>query len=246
MRLHPSPTPPSSALVCLIGLAAVLPPAPPVTAQDLGLGLTRNLDLPAESDAARGGDHEDPPEVVAFYDQTLEGDWFFYAVDRSTSMQESGELGRAKQEISQNISEFSPRTQFGVVFFDAGIERYPASGHPVEADSGSKSGALGWIAGVPGGEGSCMASGLREALHFAQRSSARKKVIVYVGDGGGTCIGSNERQFLERMVDEITNANSERAQINCVGVMMGGGRSLQEQFMRDLCGRNGGTYSSIN
>lgn len=61
-------------------------------AQDLGSGgLKENLDLPLDA-IGEAGEEEDAPEVVNFYGQTLEGDGFFYAVDRSGSMQDSGEL----------------------------------------------------------------------------------------------------------------------------------------------------------
>ena len=100
------------------------------------IGSTRNvkenLDLPFDA-VGESESEEDAPEVVIFYGQQLEGDGFFYTIDRSGSMQDSGELGRAKQEVSRNVSEFSFRTQFGVVFFDSGLQRFPSSGRPVEA-----------------------------------------------------------------------------------------------------------------
>jgi Mg-chelatase subunit ChlD len=217
-----------------------------VSAQELGgEGTKFNLDLPFDAIGETGEDEEDPPEVVQFYGQNLEGDGFFYVVDRSGSMQDSGELQRAKQEITRNLTEVSNKTEFAVVFFDLAIKKFPTSGRPVEASAGMKSAGISFINGVPGGRGSCMALGLREGLQFANLSSAKRKVMVYVGDGGGTCNGANESNYLQQMVAQITAANYQRVQINCIGVLMAG-RALQERYMKQLCASNGGTYRQIN
>ena len=39
-------------------------------------------------------------------------------------------------------------------------------------------------------------------LEFLDFSTARRNVVMYVGDGGGTCNGQNERIHLERTVRE--------------------------------------------
>ena len=78
--------------------------------------------------------------------------------------------------------------------------------------------------------------------------SARRKVLVYVGDGGGTCRASgitDETQYLTLMVAQVTSQNFQRVTINCVGVLMQG-RTNQERFMKQLSSQNGGTYRRIN
>jgi hypothetical protein len=220
-----------------------------VPAQGIGgtVGLKENLDLPFDA-VGEEDTEEDSPEVVTFYGTQLEGDGFFYTVDRSGSMQDSGELARAKQEISRNVSEFSARSQFGVNFFDAGIQTFPSSGRAVEASPGMKAAALGWVAGMSGGSGSCCELGLSRALRMANTCSARRKVIVYVGDGGGTCSASGlgEQQYLDRTLAIITGQNYQRAQINTIGVLMGTDRQMQERFLQQLARANGGTYKRIN
>ena len=154
-------------------------------AQNVGsVGIKENLDLPVDA-VGENITEEDAPEVVIFYGQQLEGDGFFYAVDRSGSMSDRGELARAKQEISRNIQEFSDRTEFGIVFFDSGVLRYPSTGRPIEATAGMKSAGLSWIAAVGGGSGSCCQQGLLAALQFAHFSAAPRKVVCDVGGGGG-------------------------------------------------------------
>ena len=148
-------------------------------AQDVGsVGTKENLDLPVDA-VGENITEEDAPEVVIFYGQQLEGDGFFYTVDRSGSMQDRGELARAKQEIARNIQEFSDRTEFGVVFFDSGVLRYPSTGRPIEANAGMKSAALSWVAAVGGGSGSCCQAGILATLQFANFSSSQRKVICY-------------------------------------------------------------------
>ncbi len=227
-------------VVCLgcFGLTQLL------SAQDIGGGLKENLDLPLDA-MGEPGDEEDPPEVVTFYGQNLEGDGFFYAVDRSGSMQQSGELARAKQEVSRNVSEFSSKTEFAVVFLDSGIQKFPSSGRPAQASPGMKSAALSWVSGIPGGGGSCMMQGVREALKFSNLSSAKRKVVVYVGDGGGTCHGAAEAQYLKEMISTITGANFQRVQINCIGVLMGSSRAMHRNYMKQLAAANGGSYREI-
>jgi Mg-chelatase subunit ChlD len=221
----------------------------PAFAQDLGgLASKVNLDLPLGVDTSTLEDDENPPEVVSFYGQNLEGDGFFYAVDHSGSMNDSGELATAKREIIGNITQFSERTQFGVVFFDLGIKKYPSSGRPVEATAGGKSAALSFINGIGRGGGSCMMQGIRAALEIANLGTARRKVLVYVGDGGGTCSisGAGEDAYLKEMVATVTAANYQRLPINTIGVMMGSTRTTQENYMKQLSAANGGSYRRVN
>ena len=231
-----------SGLLC-VGFVANL------SAQGIGNagGLKENLDLPFDA-VGESESEEDAPEVVIFYGESLEGDGFFYTIDRSGSMQDSGELGRAKQEVSRNVSEFSSRTQFAVIFFDAGLQRFPSSGRPVDASASMKSAALGWITGMRGGGGSCCQAGILTALRYANMSSAKRKVIIYVGDGGGTCgaSGLGEQAYLDRTLQVVESQNYQRAQINAVGVLMGNSRQTQERFLQNLARQNGGTYKRIN
>ena len=100
-------------------------------AEKIGLGLKKNLDLPLDVRGANStNNEEDAPEVVTFYGQTVEGDAFFYVVDRSCSMGGQGELQRAKQEISRNITEFSSKTESRSYFLPAGPRSSPPAVAP--------------------------------------------------------------------------------------------------------------------
>ena len=53
--------------------------------------IKENLDLPFDA-LGEDEEEEEAPEVVNFYNTNLEGDGFFYVIDRSVSMQNAGEL----------------------------------------------------------------------------------------------------------------------------------------------------------
>ena len=128
-----------------------------VNAQSLAGGaLKANLDLPFDAGLLNDdGEDEDAPEIITFYSQQYEGDGIFYAIDRSGSMQNSGELDIAKREVGKNIREFSNRVQFGIVFFDRGIMTSIVSlrASPVVVRR----------RGSAGGDGVCAPRGCRES-----------------------------------------------------------------------------------
>ena len=213
--------------------------------QTLGGGILKaNLDLPFDAGLLNDDtEDEDAPEIITFYSQQYEGDGIFYTIDRSGTMQDRGELTIAKREIRRNIIELSGRVQFGIVFFDRGIMKFPGNGRPTEADAAMKSSALSWLQSVQGGGGSCCQQGLVEALKFANASSSARKVVLYVGDGGGTCAasGQGEDAYLQKTLAVVKSQNFQRAQVNAIGVLMQG-RQRQEQFLKALAAGNGGTY----
>jgi Mg-chelatase subunit ChlD len=201
-----------------------------------------NLDLPFDA-LGEQEDEEDSPEVVNFYSLSLEGDAFFYVVDHSGSMLESGELQRAKQEVTKNVNEFSERVRFGIIFFAGSVTRYPRNGQPAQADPPTKQGAYSFIQSITRGRGSCPLVGLQAGLLMANQVTSTRKVIVYVGDGGGTCQGADEAQYLQKTLSTITSMNFQKIKINTIGVV--DVSALGEQFLRKLASQNGGTYTRI-
>lgn len=214
-----------------------------IQAQDIGGGAAtkENLDLPYDAIGEKGI-IEDPPETVRFYTQQLEGDALVYVIDRSGSMAD-GELEVAKRELLRNIAEFSDRMEFGIVFFDAGILRFPASGAPAVATSAMKAAASGFVRGVQPGRGSCIERGLAEGLRMASLSTKGRKVLVYLGDGGGTCPGADEADYLRRTLGSITSQNYQRVTIDTIGIL--DPRPLNEDFLKRLAAANGGTYVRV-
>jgi hypothetical protein len=202
-----------------------------------------SLDLPYHA-IGDSQDEEDAPETVFFYGLTMEGDGFFYTVDKSGSMAQ-GELPIAKREISRNISEFSEKTQFAVNFFATNVDKFPAGLQPVDASPGQKQSALAFINSVQTASGSCCQKGILEALRYANTSAVRRKVVVYVGDGGGTC-GGDEDQYHQQTLQAVQAANYQRVTINTIGVLMHTQQAKHEQFLKTLAAQHGGTYRRIN
>lgn len=181
--------------------------------------------------------------AFTFYGQPFAAGGVFFVVDKSGSMQDSGELQRAKQEILRFIEGAPPGNRFGIVFFDAGVTRFPASGTAAEATPEMKEAASAFVSSVPGGSGSCVQSGLVAAVDFARGSEARRNAIIYVGDGGGTCQGADESAYLTRTLVAVTAANAGTARLHAIGVL--DITSVGERFLRDLASRNGGAFTRI-
>ncbi|MBI4604537.1 MAG: VWA domain-containing protein [Planctomycetes bacterium] len=207
-------------------------------------GLKENLDLPLDA----GGDPDDDDdyiETIRFYGSDFEADGFFPVVDRSKTMQDRGELPRAKSEATRIVQEFSSRVQFGLFFFDKGLVQFPGGDTPAIAHPPQKQSAVAWIQTVAPGSGTCGQPGLVAALRMANRSTAKRRVIVYISDGGGTCPGSQgEAEYLRETLAVVTGLNYQRIRIDTIGVIDVG--PLQEEFLRQLAASNGGTYRRIS
>jgi Mg-chelatase subunit ChlD len=206
-------------------------------------GTKDNLDLPLDAAVDGPEEIEDPPEIVTFYGQNFEGDGIFYVVDRSSTMGDSGEIHVAKREVIRNIREFSTRVQFALVFFDASVMKFPSSGLPAECTPAMKASAIAYVESVTAGGGTCCQQALAAGLQFANRATSQRKVLIYVGDGGGTCQGADESTYLKQTLAAITSQNFQRVQINCIGVLQQG--PLNEDFMKRLAAANGGTFTRI-
>lgn len=178
--------------------------------------------------------------------QEIAADAVFFVVDRSGSMQNTGELRRAQQIITGVLeNDLSRGDEFGITFFDSGVLKFPSSGMPARATAGEIAVAARWVAAMRGGGGSCVQQGFLSALGFVDSAAARNSAIIYIGDGGGTCAGRSETQYLAATLQTVTEANQGRARIYTFGVLMRG-RPRQENFLRELAEANGGTYTPVS
>jgi hypothetical protein len=173
----------------------------------------------------------------------LLGDGIFYVVDKSPTMADSGELNIAKREVIRTINELPEDHQFGIVFFDSSVMKFPGSGVPAMASAAMKAAATSFVQSVTAVGGSCVQQGLVAALNMARNSSARRDVLVYVGDGGGTCQGADEATYLRQTLQWVTEKNSGHAQIHAVGVLSP--NRIPEDFMKALAAQNSGIYARI-
>lgn len=169
-------------------------------------------------------------------------DGIFWVVDRGGSMLDSGELNLAKREVLRVLGALSSRAQFGVIFFDRGISRFPAEGKPAAATQGLKDAATSFVKETQGGHASCVQEAFAAALGFVGASTAQRNAIVYIGDGGGTCpqSGEEEPMYLQETLPLVTEANAGRARIYTIGVP--GITPDRERFLENLARNNGGSY----
>src|SRR5881628_3036767 len=149
-------------------------------------------------------------------------DGLFFVVDRSGSSREGFQF--AKRYLANVVKSLGPESQFGIVLVDSHTAQYPAEPTPARADDEGKEAGLRFIDSAKGGPGSCPLLGFEKALDLAEKSTARRKVIVYIGDGGGTCgAGVPESDYLEHTFETITARNQGKVEIHLIGV--GAGRS---------------------
>ena len=223
-----------------------------------------NLDLPVNGGSADAVE-EDAAEIIHFYGQQFEGDSFVFCVDRSGSMGDHGELARAKREICRNIMEFSNRTEFAVCFFDSVVRMWPPNGRLIRATTQSRAAACRWVGILPRGLQSCPQEGLTRSHRTLNRSQNKRRCLVYVGDGGGTCMVPGwrdryansggalfqqamnfESTYLQDTLKVVKRLNYKKASINTIGVMMNGRLARHHNFVRQLAVQNDGTYRRID
>ena len=181
-----------------------------------------------------------PTEVITFYSQEYKGDSFFFAIDRSAMMEDSGELEKAKAELIKIIKALRPEARFGIVFFDNGIKKFPINSRGAQANPAMKAAGINWTQAIPGGTGSCCQQGLIEALEFVNRGGAAHRVIIYVSDGSADCTGVDEQTYLDQTLSVVKEQNLQKAVINVIGVGEIG--TAQEDFLKSLSSMNGGRY----
>ena len=175
--------------------------------------------------------------TMEFCGATLLADGFFFAVDLSPSWYG---LDTAKTDMLRVISSLPGRCEFGGVFFAASFQRFPANGLPASATAEAKEAAANFIGQLPNLPGSCPKQGLQLALDMAKASTARRKVIVYIGDGGGTCQGQDERVYLQDTLDLVASANAGMARV--YSMFPPGLPADHQKFVVDLAAQNGGEH----
>ena len=149
-----------------------------------------------------------------------------------------------RRETLRTMGDLPEMAEFGIVFFNVGVDTFPESGAPAQASPEMKDGAASFVQSAVAGYGSCCREGLVAGLQLANQSTAKRKVILYVGDGGGTCYGSDEATYLRQALVEISNRNEQRVPIHCFG-LVDSWPTLGEEFLKELAKANGGTYTRI-
>jgi hypothetical protein len=210
-------------------------------AQSDGAGSTgkRPLDLPSGGNGEEE-DEEDIPEQIHYYGTEIEGDGFFWCLDRSCSMGDSGEFEILKAETVQAIQQLSLRTEFAVVFYSSNLTVWPMSEMPARATPSNKSAATAWVQTTPYQGTTCMTSGAVKTIEIANRSDKRRRQILMLGDGEPYCPGSGDSA--SSVLSEIATANYERVVINTFYISEDSGGV---QLFQDIAAQNGGTFTLV-
>ena len=231
------------AITALLGFTLLAPLAYGQGASAGGSVATKeNLDLPFDA-IGDSEDEEDAPEIIVFYGQQYEGDGIFFCCDKSSSM-----LGQKfavlQKEVIKNVSSFSEKVQFGIVFFDAGLWKFPPSGRPAEANPAMKAAASSFVMSTSTGFGTCCKAALAVALSFANQSTSKRRLIIYLSDGRQTCPGQDEAPYGAATLAEVTAKNTSMVHINALCIGPAGG-DVDEAWMRKLAAQNNGAYARI-
>jgi hypothetical protein len=122
---------------------------------------SRFLDLP--DGFGWSDDEEDEPELIDFYSEELEGDAFFFCLDRSSSMERPAANGQRKydvmrREVIRAISGLTKRSVVTCVFYNRDNPLVYGD-PPIKMDAGGKAQMIGKVQGTPRDYGSCMIKG---------------------------------------------------------------------------------------
>ena len=236
-----------SRLLCFV-VAVLLPSLPAahraLHAGDAGGALKANLDLPF--DAAGEGDdgEEEAPEIITFFGQIYEGEGVVFCCDTSATMSEGSKLEQLQREVIKTISQFSDRVEFGIVFFDTRVVKFPAAGGPAESTPPAKMEATEMVLAQESiGNGSCYKRALLESLLIANQCRNSHRLIICIGDGVLSCGGQNIEHYEEDTLESVRTHNILNVHINTIGV--GSGGQLNEAWLRRLAAENSGSYARV-
>ncbi len=233
-------------IAVFIAVVFIVGASPMAYAQDVGgssAATKENLDLPFDAMGAVDQDEEEAPEIFIFYGQQYEGDGIFFSCDKSSSMKQGTKWKTLQKEVIKNVSEFSEHVQFGIVFWDAGLSKFPTSGRPADANPSMKAAAISFVMSTSPGSGSCCKAGLLTALTYANQSSSKRRLIIHLADGWTHCPNHDRVVYGEQTLAEVTARNSQRVQINAICI--GAPGEVDESWMRRLAAQNNGSYARI-
>ena len=181
-----------------------------------------------------------PLSAMEFFGEVFSLNGVFWVLDRSPPHHDNP---RWKTEVGRSLGTLRPGTRFGITYFDADILGFPTSEVPATASPESIASAEAWLASVRSGRGTCPHGGLLRALRQANASSVSRPAIFFVSDGGGTCRGNNEIDYLQQTLEEVSQNNVRNIPIHVFAAPFS--PQANEEFLRQLAEQSGGTYRSL-
>ena len=192
----------------------------------------RPLDLPAGG-AARSDHDEDPAGAITFYGSTFEGDGFFWALDKSSSMHEDGRWSLLRGEMDSALSQLTPRAHVALTAFSTGVQVW--SPRPRAATPQQVASAKGWVASRIVAGQTDTTIGVVTLLQIAARSDKRERLVILVSDG----VPNDPPQALV----DITTANWEQLPIHGVALTPS---QIGRAWFDDLCRLNRGSMRVVD
>jgi hypothetical protein len=167
------------------------------------------LDLPGGDGTATG--IEKPPDIIDIYETPLEGDAFFFCLDRSRSMSYPDARGQIKfevlkREVARALQGLSADSVACVHFYDGSVEQLTYGNPPARMDGPGKARVIGEVAGTALASGSCLCRGAEKVLAIANACDRESRTIMIVGDGRTQCAngeGNPERVFQRIMAKNV-------------------------------------------
>jgi hypothetical protein len=125
------------------------------------------------------------PRTPALLDGALAlgAEGLIVVVERSETMQDSGELAVAKRELLNTLEELSgrPPLPLAIVFFDQGVLTFPPLAAVVRSSCNALEQARMFVEEMPGGHGACFRVAIEAALDFARAfPPGTRSVLVLV------------------------------------------------------------------
>jgi hypothetical protein len=168
---------------------------------------------------------------------------FFFVLSKDGSMQEGTKFKRLQEEVVRAIQGLDDEDEFGVVFYDASMVKFPIKGTPAQGGAAMKSAAIAFVLSTVPGHGTCPKPALITGLSFARESTAGEKSIVFISDGFTTCPNNDPAVYGQETLAEVASRNVDHVPIHAICVGPPG--SVDENFMRRIAADSGGTFRRI-
>lgn len=171
------------------------------------------------------------------------GNAVFFVLDRSGSMREGTKFKRLQAEVVNEISALDDRDQFGVIFFEFTMTKFPAGDQPADGTAAMKAAAIAFVMSTTTGSATCPKPALFAALEYAGQATVGGKSIRYISDGFTHCPGRAAAEYGAETLAEFAAANVDGIPVTAIAV--GSAEGVNEPFLRALAEQSGGEYVRI-
>lgn len=165
-----------------------------------------------------------------------------FVIERSGIFQTSGQLDIAKREVRRAIDGLRFNTEFGVVFFDSNLLQFPGSGDLVPANGGTRLTGRAFVAGMPGGSGTCAQTALVTALRMIDGARSEIKRVVFISSGAVSCRASSPpaAQILAAVREANATIGARIDTFGLLNLQIGG-----TDFLTSLAAENAGCFVHV-